>query len=147
MLRFRFRLEALLKYRKLQTNQAQAKLGQAITEWQNQLAMLNTLYGQAEQLTDHLREIQQTAITVDELIACHEYGQFLKSSIKQQKEAVLKAEQYCEICREQLSEALKRQKLVEKIKEKRWNQFSEEMLRQEQKELDEIGLQLHVRGE
>lgn len=147
MLRFRFRLEALLKYRKLQTNQAQAKLGQAITEWQNQLAVLNTLYEQAEQLADHLREIQQTAITVDELIACHEYGQFLKSSIKQQKEAVHKAEQYCEICREQLSEALKRQKLVEKIKEKRWNQFSEEMLRQEQKELDEIGLQLHVRGE
>lgn len=147
MQRFQFRLEALLKYRKLQTDQAQAKLGQAIVEWQNQLAALNTLFDKNKQLSDHLRDIQQTPIFVDDLIACHEYGQLLRTKIDQQTETVRMAEQYCDECRQRLSESLKRQKLVEKIREKRWTQFNEELLRHEQKELDEIGLQLHVRGE
>lgn len=147
MQRFQFRLEALLKYRKLQTDQAQAELGQATVEWQNQLTALNTLFNKNEQLADHLRDIQQSSILVDDLISCHEYGQLLKSKIDQQIETVRIAEQFCDNCRQRLSESLKRQKLVDKIKEKRWTQFNEELLRQEQKELDEIGLQLHVRGE
>ncbi|MDF2500580.1 MAG: flagellar export protein FliJ [Anaerosporomusa subterranea] len=147
MQRFQFRLEALLKYRKLQTDQAQAELGQATVEWQNQLSALNTLFEKKEQLSEHLRDIQQTPILVDDLVSCHEYGQILRNKINQQKETVHIAEQYCDECRQRLSESLKRQKLVEKIREKRWTQFNEELLRQEQKELDEIGLQLHVRGE
>jgi flagellar FliJ protein len=147
MQRFQFRLEALLTYRKLQTDQAQAELGRATVEWQNQLVTLNTLFDESEQLVDRLRQIQQTAFLVDDLICCHEYEQHLRIRILQQQKSVHLAEQYCNESRERLSEALKRQKLVEKIKEKRWTQFSEELLRQEQKELDEIGLQIHVRGE
>ena len=147
MQRFQFRLESLLKYRKLQTDQAQAELGQATVEWQNQLSALNTLFEKNDQLSEHLRDIQQTPILVDDLVSCHEYGQILRNKLNQQKETVRIAEQYCDECRQRLSESLKRQKLVEKIKEKRWSQFNEELLRQEQKELDEIGLQLHVRGE
>jgi flagellar FliJ protein len=147
MQRFRFRLEALLNYRKLQTDQAQAELGRATVEWQNQLALLAALFDKNEKIEDFLRNIQQTSIIVDDLISCHEYRQLLKNKIDQQKETVRIAEQYCEECRQCLVESLKRQKLVEKIREKRWTQFTEELLRQEQKELDEIGLQLHVRGE
>ena len=147
MQRFQFRLEALMKYRKLLTEQFQAELGRATAKWQIELALLTTHIENNQNLENNLRDLQQKPVSVASLITCHMYGKRLKEMIKQQQESVHNAERHCDICREHLSEALKRQKLVEKIKEKRWLQYSEEQLQQEQKQLDEIGLQLYVRGE
>ena len=36
-------------------------------------------------------------------------------------------------------------KSIEQLKEKRWREYNEELLFEEQKMLDEIGLQLHMR--
>lgn len=147
MQRFQFRLKALMKYRKLLTEQFQAELGRATAAWQSELTLLTTHIDNKQQLENSLRDLQQKPIPVDSLITCHIYGKRLKELIIHQQESVNNAERRCNTCREQLSEALKRQKLVEKLKEKRWLQYTEEQLQYEQKQLDEIGLQLYVRGE
>ncbi|MDU4959908.1 MAG: flagellar export protein FliJ [Sporomusaceae bacterium] len=147
MQRFRFRLEALLHFRKLQTEQAQARLGEATVEWQKQSQTLQSLQSEEREAAVYFRQLQQTPVTADDFVAFHAYKQMLKNKISCQTEAVATAAAQREECRQQLAETLKRQKLVEKLKEKRLQQYNEELLRLEQKELDEIGLQLHARGE
>lgn len=147
MQRFRFRLEALLNYRKLLTDQTQAELGRAVSTWQYEVGRLESLNLENDQLHSRLRLLQQKSVAVDELMFCYSYSERLRQSISDQEDAVMRAENYRDECRDRLAEALKGQKLVEKIKEKKLTQYQEELLSQEQKELDEIGLQLYVRGE
>ena len=145
MQKFRFRLEALLKYRRQLTDQAQAELGKAIVHWQRELDRLENLQSILSQNEAYVRGLQQNSVTIDELIQCHTYGKRLEQLILAQEEQVRLAAINMESCREKLAESMKQQKLVEKIKEKRLLKYQEELLAQEQKDLDEIGLQLFVR--
>ena len=147
MRRYQFRLQTLLNYRKMLTNQAQAELGRAVKEWQMQVDILNSLTIDNENVEAQLRKIQQKPVAIDELLDCHTYGALIKHKIQQQRERVQSAERYCSECRAKLAETMKHEKLVQKLKEKRLAQYKEELLCQEQKDLDEIGLQLYTRGE
>lgn len=145
MQKFHFRLEALLKYRRQLTDQAQAELAQAVVSWQTELEKQQALLADQRRLDILMRDLQQKNVAIDELIYCHNYSLRLEKLISDQVENVMTAEQHKEFCREKLAETLKRQKLVEKIKEKRLAQYQEDLLRHEQQDLDEIGLQLFVR--
>lgn len=147
MQRFQFRLETLLHYRTLQKNIAQSALGQAEIAWRAANEELTALHTKKEQLEDILRDTQTEHIKVESLIFCHTYGLRLKTQITHQQEAVAVADEQRIECRRQLVEAQKKQKLVEKLKANRLSQYNTEILAQEQKELDEIGLQLYARGE
>ena len=47
---------------------------------------------------------------------------------------------------DEFQEALNKLKTIEQLKEKRLEEFKAEQLIEEQKELDEIGLQIHARA-
>ena len=47
---------------------------------------------------------------------------------------------------DEFQEALNKLKTIEQLKEKRLKEFKAEQLIEEQKELDEIGLQIHARA-
>lgn len=147
MQKFQFRLEALLNYRKMQTNQAQTEHGVAEVKWQQALTVLTALRDEKVKHELFVRESKTKPIAIESLLLFDAYQNKLVNKIADQEKATRIANEYRNTCRQRLSDALKRQKLVERLREKRWAQYTQDGLRQEQLELDEIGLQLYVRGE
>ncbi len=61
----------------------------------------------------------------------------IKFMVRQQKNAVRKAEHQLELARKRLDEAMKERKIHEKLKENALDEYKREYERQEQKEVDE----------
>lgn len=143
---FQFRLEPLLKFRRIQEEQAQVLLAQATAQY---LAARDELVAREERLADHLifwRQRQQESVTVGSLKMLQDYNDKLISDISCQKQNVAAAESFRQECIRGLEEAARARKLVEKLREKRLRQYQAELLREEQKELDELGLQAFIRN-
>lgn len=143
---FQFRLDALLKFRRIQEEQAQVSLAQATAKY---LAAQEELVRMEDKLADHLavwRERQQQPVTVGSLKMFQDYNDKLICDITRQQQSVAAAESFRQECIHNLEEAAKARKVVEKLREKRLRQYRAELLREEQKELDELGLQAFVRN-
>ncbi|GMA99763.1 flagellar export protein FliJ [Pelosinus sp. IPA-1] len=142
---FTFRLETLLKFRKMQKEQVQIAFWQATNQFQLEKQKLVELESKLSQNIDQLRNYQQDALTIETLRAYQYYFEKIKYEITKQKERVLAFDEKRRECLRNLEEAVKNHKLVEKFREKKLQHYRDEMIREEQKMLDEIGLQLYVR--
>ncbi len=144
---FRFRLEALLKYRTMQKEKAQADLIEAAAALRKEQLLLTSLEQKWDENIRMLREQRQSNDRNKvEIFKLYElYFDKLKRDINEQKEQVAEAEIVHDDCMSVLAEALKREKVVEKFREKKHQQYLQECLAEEQKALDEIGLQIYVR--
>jgi flagellar FliJ protein len=143
---FQFRLETLLKFRRLQEEQAQIKLAEATAAY---VAEQERLAGLEEELADHVADYRRRLrepVTVATLKMFRDYYDKLKGTIAHQQERVAAADQIRRECLAALAAAAKARKLVEKLKEKRLAQYQAETLREEQKLLDELGLQAFSRN-
>ncbi|EGO63149.1 flagellar export protein FliJ [Acetonema longum] len=148
MQKFQFRLETLLKYRRMQEEQAQVKFAQATQRLLAEQTVLSDLQAKLE--TNHalMRQRQQEAsLTVEQFLIIQRYEELLKDRIVIQTREVQKAEIQRNQCLEILTGCMQKRKLVEKLKERRWSQYQSEILQEKQKYLDEIGVQTFVREE
>lgn len=144
---FRFRLQALLKYRTMQKEQAQAELLEAAAMLRKLKLVLEQLQTTWQTSMDELRELRQSRkANLVELFKLYElYFDKLREDMRVQQQRIAEAAAEHERCLKALAEALKQEKVVEKFKEKKYQQYLQECLAEEQKNLDEIGLQLYVR--
>lgn len=144
---FRFRLQALLKYRTMQKEQAQAELLEAASMLRKLKLVLEQLQATWQTSMDELRELRQSRkANLVELFKLYElYFDKLREDMRVQQQRIDEAAVVHEQCLKALAEALKQEKVVEKFKEKKYQQYLQECLAEEQKNLDEIGLQLYVR--
>ncbi|HWQ61249.1 MAG TPA: flagellar export protein FliJ [Negativicutes bacterium] len=143
---FQFRLETLLKFRRLQEEQAQIRLAEATAAFVAEQELLAAL---EDDLSGHVadyRRRMREPVTVSTLKMLRDYYDKLKGDIACQQERVDAAAQKRRECLAVLEEAAKARKLVEKLKEKRLAQYQAEALLEEQKLLDELGLQAFSRN-
>ena len=146
MKRFRFRLETLLKFRKLQEEQAQINLAEAMDRLRQERERLMALEQTLAVNTDVLRQCQQEGSTVEILKLYQNYLDKIKRDIVAQKAVVARADEHHRNCLRLMEDAMKKRKVVENLKERRRQQHEEEELREEQGLLDEMGIQLYTRG-
>lgn len=142
---FTFRLETLLKFRKMQKEQVQIAFWQATNQYQVEKQVLVELESKLSQNIEQLRNYPQDTLTIETLRAYQYYFEKIKYEIIKQKERVLTFDERRKECLRSLEEAVKKHKLVEKFREKKLQHYQDEMIKEEQKMLDEIGLQLYVR--
>ncbi|MDR7865456.1 MAG: flagellar export protein FliJ [Sporomusaceae bacterium] len=143
---FQFRLETLLKLRRMQEEQAQIKLAEATAQY---VAEREALAALEAELADHVAEYRRTLsepVTVAVLKMFRDYNDKLKGDISLQHIRVESAAHRRQECLAALEEAARARKLVEKLREKRLAQYQAEALLEEQKLLDELGLQAFVRN-
>lgn len=143
---FQFRLETLLKFRRLQEEQAQLRLAEATAVL---VAEQERLARREDELADHVADYRRRLsepVTVATLKMLRDYYDKLKGAIAQQQERVDAADGRRRECLAALEEAAKARKLVEKLKEKQFAQYQAEALLEEQKLLDELGLQAFSRN-
>lgn len=143
---FHFRLETLLKYRRLLEGQAQIKLAQATAEYMAEHDRLAALRSELQNQEARFREESQKPLTIAAFKIFQQYHDKLDRDISQQLVKVQTADTKRRECIAALEEAVKARKLVEKLREKRLAQYHAENLQEEQKVLDELGLQAFVRN-
>lgn len=142
---FRFRLEALLEFRKMQKEQAQVVFLQATHQLQSEKEKLAVLEANVNENISLLRNSQQQSLSIEKLKFFRYYFDKINKDIEKQKDSVVQAETYCQQCLADLGEAEKNHKIVEKFREKKLQQYQIEEINEEQKILDEIGLQIYTR--
>lgn len=145
MKKFRFRLETLLRFRKMQEEQAQLKFGDAAKQLQTQQENLDLLQTQLAFNVELLNREQLGSPTIETLKTFSYYIDKIKRDISEQQEMVAKAAAYRQECLLELEYAIKQRKLVDNLREKRLDQYHRELLQEEQQVLDELGTQVFVR--
>ncbi len=146
MKKFRFQLETLLKVTRMQKDRAEVAFAE----------VSRRLEEERQQLRQYLEEMQQGHKDYEDIIAAHRmtvgtlmtYNSFFdwkRRQIEAQQEQIIqtKAEQQKKL--KELMEIMNELKSIEQLKEKRRQEYIDEMLAEEQKMLDEIGLNLYMR--
>lgn len=145
--RFRFRLAAVLKVSRIKKDQAEVKFAAATQALALERRKLADLHESLAEGTRNYEKLTEKKITVDMLVNYSSFFARLKSEIEAQEAAVEKALAYKNETLEILKVAMNKLKSIERLKERRFAEYLEEQLHEEQKQLDEIGLQLYVRAE
>jgi flagellar FliJ protein len=146
MVPFQFRLETLLKVRRMKEEQAEIRLAEATAALVAEQGRLTALESaMADHVADYRRALGEP-VAVATLKTFRDFNDKLKGDIDHQQVRVENAAQERRKCLTILEEAARDRKLVEKLREKRLAQYRAEAQREEQKLLDELGLQAFSRN-
>ena len=142
---FRFRLETLLDFRKMQKEQSQITFLKATNQLRIEKEKLMGLESKLAENIQLLRVSQQQSLTVEKLKFFQHYFDKINKDILQQNQSIAHAKEYCDECLQKFAEAEKNHKIVEKFREKKLQHYQIEAIQEDQKLLDEIGLQIYTR--
>lgn len=148
MKKFKFQLETLLKVTKRKKEEAEIKFAEAsriLEERRHQLqVLLSEMQAGQRDYEELMREGKK--VTVDAIMIYTSYINFKREQIEQQQQLIIEARAHKQKCLDELLKRMNKLKSIEQLKEKRFQQYQKEALDEEQKMLDEIGLQLTMRG-
>lgn len=134
--KFNFKLESVLKYRTEKVSRAKDSLNQAVKlRIDKEKAIIDT--------ADERSGFQQTntgKIKASDLQAKGSYLNFLEEEIKRLENEKLQILEIEELRRKKLIVAMKDEKVIEKLKEKKRLIHFEEIKKEESKFMDELGL-------
>lgn len=142
---FRFRLEKVLEFRKMHKEQSQLAFQQATRQLRIEKEALAELDDTLSEYSALLYTQQQQSLSIERFKSFRYYIDKISNDISKQKLLVIKAEEHRQECLSILVEAEKNHKVVEKYREKKLLQYQEDTMKEEQKLLDEIGLQVYIR--
>lgn len=145
MKKFRFQLAALLKVTQMKKEQAEIRFAEATQLLLKDRQVLTGFEHELEEGISQYYQLSAGKVTVSDLMSYHAYFERMKGQIEQQKLEVEKAAAHREECLETLQAAMNKLKTIERLRDRRYEQFKEAQLAEEQKELDEIGLQIYTR--
>jgi flagellar export protein FliJ len=137
MKRFNFRLQRVLEIRDRFRDERRQELGQRNFELDRERRILGDL--DQEFLRSKVEE--GGTYSASELLLVGEYSVRLKEDIEQQQLRVAAAEQAAEEARERYIEASKETQALEKLKERRREEYVEQALKEEGSQLDEFAVQ------
>lgn len=146
MKKFKFQLAALLKVTKMKKDEAEvafAKAARKLAEENDKL----TVYLQEMQAAhcDYEKLTDGKTIPLGRLMAFNSYFDWKRRQIEAQQQRILEARAEHQKKLKELTAIMNRLKSIEELKKRRYNEYMAEALAEEQKELDEIGLQLFMR--
>ena len=145
MQRFKFSLESLLKVRHMHEEQAQLHLSRSIMLLKSEQLRLKEIVQYAANTREEWQQALSEKKKIDDFILYSSYLHKLTVQRDNQQLEVEKAAQFNKECLFTYSEALKKRKIVERLKEKKRQQHYCESLAEEQKFLDELGTQRYHR--
>lgn len=146
MARFIFKMENILQVKEKLEDQAKAEYGLELMklreEEEKKLQMESRKLGYEAKLTIAL----QSYLDLRNIRRLENAVEVLKFQIKLQEQVIKRQEEQVARAREKLNEAMKERKTYEKLKEKAFDVFRQELNAQEQKEIDELVSYRHRNG-
>ena len=146
MKKFKFQLATLLKVSEHKKDQAQIIFAEADTKLLVEEEKMEQVLAAYEQCLQDYYEVTKKSIGIDELKTYAVYFEKLQNDIKNQQEQVRIAVEDKNCCLNKLEEEISKLKTIEQLKEKKIEEYKTDLLQTEQKELDEIGLQIFKRN-
>ncbi len=138
-MKFKFGLEKVLRQRELQESLAQRDFAEAQNLLNDEIAKLQSMTQTKEDSIRQRNELVQNTQTWG--VSVQQINQFLTGQdvrIKQQNQRLSEFEKVVEAKREILRKASVEVKIIEKLKEKKLEEFKREFDRKEQNEIDEL---------
>lgn len=129
--KFKFRMEQMLNIKRQMEESIKNDLANAIRTIEMEKDKLNTLNTQKKDSIEQFRGSISQGISVQKMKEYNAFIDSLEMRINSQKKAVIEAEAVADKIRERLVEVVKEKKILEKLKEK---QFEEWRLDQQKKE-------------
>lgn len=138
-MKFKFQLDPLLKFRKVQEEEAMREYSEAQDILEMALHDLEALYNTIDQAMADIEEIVRNGgLTKEKQAFLDEYIKGQKIKIERQRVVVREKKQIAEEKYEVFLEATKEYKVIEKLKENRRVVFKKEMKKKEQKVVDDL---------
>ena len=147
MKKFKFQLETLLKVTKRKKDDAEMQFAEASRKLEECRAKLQILLRELAEGQKEFADMtgEGKTVTVGIIMMYNEFFNWKRKQIEEQQDIILKASQDKQVKLKILMQLMTYLKSIEQLKEKRLNEYNAEVLFEEQKMLDEIGLQLSMR--
>lgn len=148
MKKFRFQLETLLKVTRMKKDDAEAKFAEVSRRLADEREHLSELLAEMQRGQRDYEEISKEGknVTIGVLTTFNSFFNWKRGQIEKQQKVILNVRNEQQKALKALQEVMSYLKSIEQLKEKRWQEYKEELLFEEQKMLDEIGLQLTMRA-
>lgn len=148
MKKFRFQLETLLKVTRMKKEEAEVAFAAAVRHLDEARAYQRVLLEEMQRGQHDYEDLSKTGtrIKIGRLMSFNQFFSWKRQQIEDQQQVILQANADRQRCLRELLAQMSSLKSIERLKEKRLAEYKEEALREEQKMLDEIGLQLTARN-
>ena len=148
MKKFRFQLETLLKVTRMKKEEAEVAFAKAVRALEEERAYQRQLLEEMAQGQRDYEKISKegTHIKIGRLMSFNQFFGWKRQQIEDQQQVILRANAVRQKALKVLMEQMSALKSIEKLREKRLAEYKAEALQEEQKMLDEIGLQLTMRN-
>ena len=148
MKKFKVQLETLLKVTKRKKDDAEMKFAEASRYLEECRAKLQELLRELKEIQEEFATLtsEGKTITIGRIMVYNQFFNWKRTQIEHQQQVILKATQDKQQKLKALMKIMTYLKSIEQLKEKRLNEYNAALLFEEQKMLDEIGLQLHIRN-
>lgn len=138
MPKFNFKLQPMLNLKMQLEDQLKNELGKATQKLEFEKNRLSHIENEREEQINRINTESSQGITIEKLKEYGVYISYLKARIEAQKENVNYAHKIVDKYREELIKAVQERDMLEKLKEKKFQEYMLEMNREEQKLNDEI---------
>ena len=147
MKKFRFKLETLLSVTRRKKEDAERRFAEATRALEEARAKLTEYLQDMQKVQAEYAEQTKAGkrISVGRVMTFTSYVNWKRQQIEQQQQVILEAQNMRQQRLKELLEMMSKLKAIEQLKEKRLQQYKDELLFEENKMLDEIGLQLYMR--
>ena len=137
MAAFKFKLQRVLDIRSLEEKQSRLKYHSEKQKAQKLEKKVSLLQRQKNNIYEYLRDED---LSVEENLRGRNYLSLQIEKIERAQEALHSQNEKVDRAQTELINRKKKKEILEKLKEKEYEKFHEEFFRNQQKELDEIGI-------
>ncbi|MDD6133821.1 MAG: flagellar export protein FliJ [Selenomonadaceae bacterium] len=147
MKKFKFQLETLLKVTRMKKEDAEVAFAEASRKVEEAREALDGLLREMQQGQQEYEALSMegTKVTVGRLMTFNSFFAWKREQIEMQQGILLQMRNERQKKLKELMDVMSYLKSIEQLKEKRLQEYREEAMQEEQKMLDEIGLQLTMR--
>ena len=147
MKKFKLQLETLLKVTRMKKEDAEVAFAEASRKLEEAREGMNTLLAEMQQGQHDYEALSKegTRVTIGKLMAFNSFFAWKREQIEMQQNILLQLRGEKQKKLKALMDVMSYLKSIEQLKEKRLQEYQAEALAEEQKMLDEIGLQLTMR--
>ncbi|MBR6711243.1 MAG: flagellar export protein FliJ [Selenomonadaceae bacterium] len=147
MKKFKFQLETLLRVTRRKKEDAEVKFAEVSRRLEEQRARLTQLLEEMQRGQREYEELsgEGKTLTVGRIMTYNSFFNWKRMQIEEQQKLILKTREEKQRALKELMDVMSYLKRIEQLTEKRLQEYKDLMLFEEQKMLDEIGLQLYMR--
>lgn len=138
MAKFQYKLQSVLDIKLKLEEQEKIAFGLAMAKLLEEQESLQKLMIQKAGYDRQSKKLLEGTINLLEVNACRKAIETMKARIRSQMMSVHKAEKQVEAVRQRLNEVMVERKTYEKLREKKFEDFKQEILYEEKKEVDEL---------